>query len=236
MSKSLRVLGERDAVADGEDCKRWSLVVVALRELVGDTELVSVVVAEDVIDATSTAHSPLWQVAPGGQHESPHWSSCAVGVEWSWFPGNNVAFCAVRSQEMGETNLQSWPAGQQRTAIAADSSCRHTADSGQQKSEGKGTPHCCRELSPPHMDSVLLSRPEDIGLDNAAAVTVGNMFETWAITRAIKKVVISMLRYFVVAVRKEEGMQEERTLEDDQDGAKHERGSELVVQKARHWC
>lgn len=62
------------------------------------------------------------------------------------------------------------------------------------------------------------------------------MFETWAITRAIKKVVISMLRYFVVAVRKEEGMQEERTLEDDQDGAKHERGSELVVQKARHWC
>jgi hypothetical protein len=105
-----------------------------------------------------------------------------------------VAFCAARSQEMGETNLQSWPAGQQRTAVAADSSCRHTADSGQQKSEGKGAPHCCRELSPPHTESSLLSRREDIGLDIAAAATG-----------------------VVVAVRKEEGMQEDRTLKDDQD-------------------
>lgn len=128
-----------------------------------------------------------------------------------------MAFCAARSQEMGETNLQSWPAGQQRTAVAADSSCRHTADSGQQKSEGKGAPHCCRELSPPHTESSLLSRREDIGLDIAAAATGGHIIENCAIVRRIKRVITSMLRQVVVAVRKEEGMQEDRTLKDDQD-------------------
>jgi hypothetical protein len=104
---------------------------------------------------------------------------------------------------MGETNLQSWPAGQQRTAIAVDSSCRHTADSGQQKSEGKGAPHCCRELSPPHTESSLLSRREDIGLDIAAAATGGYMFESCAIMERSKRVVSSMLHQLVVAVRKE---------------------------------
>jgi hypothetical protein len=145
-----------------------------------------------------------------------------------------VAFCAVRSQEIGETNLQSWPAGQQRTAIAVESSCRHTADSGQQKLEGKGAPHCCRELSPPHTESSLLSRREDIGLDIAAATTGGHRFESCAIMGRSKRVISSMLRQLVVAVRKEWSVQEERTLKDDQDGARHERRSRLVVKKARH--
>ena len=104
-----------------------------------------------------------------------------------------MAFCAVRSQEMGETNLQSWPAGQQRTAVAVDSSCRHTADSGQQKSEGKGAPHCCRELSPPHTESSLLSRREDIGLDIAAAVTGGQILESCTIMRRDRRAISSML-------------------------------------------
>jgi hypothetical protein len=42
---------------------------------------VGVVVAEEVVGAAWIAHIPLWQVAPGGQHESPHWSSCVVGSE-----------------------------------------------------------------------------------------------------------------------------------------------------------
>jgi Na+-transporting NADH:ubiquinone oxidoreductase subunit NqrD len=83
MSMSSRVLGEVDAVAGGEDCETTSSVAVALRELVDDTELVGVVVVEEVVAAARTAHNPLWHVAPGGQHESPHWSSCVVGSEWS---------------------------------------------------------------------------------------------------------------------------------------------------------
>jgi hypothetical protein len=135
---------------------------------------------------------------------------------------------------MGETNLQSWPAGQQRTAIAVESSCRHTADSGQQKSEGKGESHCCRELSPPHTESSLLSRREDIGLDIAAAATGGHSIESCAIMRRSKRVTSSMLRQLTVVVRKEGSMQEDRTLKDDQDDARHERRSRLVLKKARH--
>ena len=83
ISISSRVLGEVDAVADGEDCETTSSVAVALRELelVDNAELVGVVVAEEVVGAAWIAHIPLWQVAPGGQHESPHWSSCVVGSE-----------------------------------------------------------------------------------------------------------------------------------------------------------
>jgi hypothetical protein len=49
MSMSSRVLGEVDAVADGEDCEIMSLVVDALIELVDDTELVGVVVVDEVV-------------------------------------------------------------------------------------------------------------------------------------------------------------------------------------------
>jgi hypothetical protein len=78
--------------------------------------------------------------------------------------------------------------------MAVDSSWRHTADSGQQKSEGKGAPHCCRELSPPHTESSLLSRLEDIGLDIAAAVTGGQILESWTIMRRDRRAISSMLR------------------------------------------
>lgn len=78
--------------------------------------------------------------------------------------------------------------------MAVDSNCRHTADRGQQKSEGKGAPHCCRELSPPHTESSLLSRLEDIGLDVAAAATGGQIFESWTIMRRNKRARSSMLR------------------------------------------
>ena len=54
MSMSSIVLGEVDAVADGVDCEIMSLAVVALGELVDDTdtELVgTVVVVEEVVAA-----------------------------------------------------------------------------------------------------------------------------------------------------------------------------------------
>jgi hypothetical protein len=38
----------------------------------------------------------------------------------------------------------------------------------------------------------------------------------------------------VVAVGKGENMQEDRTLKDDQDGARHERRSKLVLQRVGH--
>jgi hypothetical protein len=50
-SVSSRVLGEVDAVADGEDCEIMSLVVDAPIELVDDTELVGVVVIEEIVVA-----------------------------------------------------------------------------------------------------------------------------------------------------------------------------------------
>jgi Na+-transporting NADH:ubiquinone oxidoreductase subunit NqrD len=51
MSMSSRVLGEVDAVANGEDCVAMSLVVDALIELVDNSELMGVVVIEDVVAA-----------------------------------------------------------------------------------------------------------------------------------------------------------------------------------------
>ena len=53
ISISSRVLGEVDAVADGEDCDTTSSVDVALREfeLVDNAELVGVVVVEEVVAA-----------------------------------------------------------------------------------------------------------------------------------------------------------------------------------------
>jgi hypothetical protein len=51
MSMSSRVLGEVDAVDGGEDCETTPSVVVALRELVDATELVGVVVVEEVVNA-----------------------------------------------------------------------------------------------------------------------------------------------------------------------------------------
>jgi hypothetical protein len=51
MSTLSRVLGEVDTVAGGEDCETNSSVAVALKELVDDTELVGVVVVEEVVAA-----------------------------------------------------------------------------------------------------------------------------------------------------------------------------------------
>jgi hypothetical protein len=87
--------------------------------------------------------------------------------------------------------------------MAVDSSCRHTADCGQQKSEGKGAPHCCRELSPPHTDSSLLSRREDVGLDIAAAATGEQRFESCTIMRRDRRAITSILRQVLSPQEKE---------------------------------
>jgi hypothetical protein len=49
MSMSWKVLGDVDAVASGEDSEMMSPVVVALMELVDDTELVGVVVVDELV-------------------------------------------------------------------------------------------------------------------------------------------------------------------------------------------
>jgi len=72
MSMSSSVLGEADAVAGDEDCGTESLVVDAPREVIDDAGLVGVEDAEEVVVAAWIAHKPLWQVAPGGQQDSPH--------------------------------------------------------------------------------------------------------------------------------------------------------------------
>jgi hypothetical protein len=63
-------------------------------------------------------------------------------------------------------NLQSSPAGQQSTAIADESSRRHLVGGGQQKSDGKGVPHCERDPSPPQTGLSSVSRRW--GLDRRA--------------------------------------------------------------------
>jgi hypothetical protein len=122
-----------------------------------DAAMVDVGSVEVTVD-TETAHTPSWQVAPTGQHESPHLSRGVVGSEWNWFPGNMVAFCACSSQLIGEMNLQSSPAGQHRTAVADESSWRQVVDDGQQKSEGNDAPHWNSVLSPPQTEPSFSSR------------------------------------------------------------------------------
>jgi hypothetical protein len=123
-----------------------------------DAAMVDVGSVDEVTGDADTAHTPSWQVAPTGQHESPHLSRGVVGSEWNWFPGNMVAFCAFSSQLIGEMNLQSNPAGQQSTVVVEESSRRQVVDDGQQKSEGNDAPHWNRELSPPQTETSFSSR------------------------------------------------------------------------------
>lgn len=133
------------------------LALVLEVEAWGDAARVDVGFVDGGAIDIETAQTPSWQVAPFGQHESPHLSRGMVGSECSWFPGNIVAFCACSSQFIGDMKSQSNPAGQQSTAIADESIWRHFVDVGQQKSDGNGAPHWNNEVSPPQTESSLLS-------------------------------------------------------------------------------
>jgi len=80
-----------------------------------------------------------------------------------------VAFCADRSHLIGVTKLHVWPSGQQSVAIASVVSRRkHCVDVGQQKSDGKESPHCDSDGFPPQ---TLLSCASTGGLgENVASM------------------------------------------------------------------
>lgn len=81
------------------------------------------------------------------------------------------------SQLTGTMVEQSWPAGQQRTALIDDVvfNTRQVVDCGQQKSEGIFDPHWVSEESPPHELEPRAMRP---------FVAVGSKSSGIQITRA----------------------------------------------------
>lgn len=63
-----------------------------------------------------------------------------------------MALSWVTSQVMGWMKAQSEPAGQQMTDwTSALFNDMHVESVGQQKSDGKLPPHCCRPWTPPHV-------------------------------------------------------------------------------------
>ena len=102
-----------------------ALPVETLLSVFGVATLVSDFVLKDAAAKNAETSSSdvrlthwfLSQSYVGGQHPSPHVSSCCGFKMWSALPGTDRAFCAVRSQLPGSIWTQSKPGGQQKTAV-----------------------------------------------------------------------------------------------------------------------